>query len=660
MRKLSFFAALLVLAATICALIPNESANAITGWRAGRIINDSVFTNASSMTTSQIQSFLNGKVASCDTYGQKISEFGGPDLNGDGKVQRWEWGKAKYNQTKFVCLKDYTVDGKKASQIIYEKAQKYKISPKVLIVLLQKEQSLVTDTWPLNVQYRTATGYGCPDTAPCDSQYYGLVNQLDWAAKMFRSIMNDSPDWYTPYNLGNNYIQYNPSASCGGSTVNIENRATQALYNYTPYQPNKAALDAGWGSAPCGAYGNRNFFLYFSSWFGSPNTNATYGFSVVSRELYSDSTFTAKVGNESAAIEPNGSLYVKLVVRNTGNQTWYNDLLRLGTADPQDRASKFYDSTWISSGRPSAMQESDVAANGLATFKFKLTAPSTFSTYAEDFGVLIEGQRWLSGLATFNLTVASSDPTYSAEVLNVKAFRDSGHNIRQSTLTTYPGSKIYFTATLKNTGNRDFPTDLTRLATTNPRNRISDFNDSSWAATNRPAKISQTLTPGSSTTLSFSMTVPDNQTPALYAEQFGVVIEGERWVSDDVMRLNVNVKERPPTTLSKGATLEVGKSLLSANERYILTLQGDGNLVLYSVNTGRPLWHTRTNRTSANRLVLQGDGNLVLYSSTGKPLWYTKTNSKDSDRLSMQTDGNLVLYSSSNKPLWHTHTNGAE
>ncbi len=23
-------------------------------------------------------------------------------------------------------------------------------------------------------QYRSATGYGCPDTAPCDSKYYGL------------------------------------------------------------------------------------------------------------------------------------------------------------------------------------------------------------------------------------------------------------------------------------------------------------------------------------------------------------------------------------------------------------------------------------------------------------------------------------------------------
>src|SRR5690606_19390699 len=106
------------------------------------------------------------------------------------------------------------------------------------------------------------------DNAPCDSQYYGLVNQVVWAARMFRAIMDDSPTWYTPYEVGNNYIQYNPTASCGGSTVNIQNRATQALYNYTPYQPNSATINAPMGqTVTCGAYGNINFFRYFISWF---------------------------------------------------------------------------------------------------------------------------------------------------------------------------------------------------------------------------------------------------------------------------------------------------------------------------------------------------------------------------------------------------------
>lgn len=272
----------------------SPSANAATaGWNAGRIINDDVFTKYTSMSASQIQTFLNKKVPTCDTNGQQLSEKGGSDLNGDGKVQRWEWAKKKYNQTKFVCLKNYKEDGKTAAQIIYNAAREFKINPQVLIVLLQKEQVLITDTWPLNVQYRTATGYGCPDSAPCDSDYFGLTNQIRWSGRMFRAIMNDSPSWYTPYVLGNNYIQYNPTSSCGGKTVNIQNRSTQALYNYTPYQPNKAALNAAMGqTVNCGAYGNINFYRYFSSWFGSPN-----GGDLVSSDVQLKSSMTINPAN---------------------------------------------------------------------------------------------------------------------------------------------------------------------------------------------------------------------------------------------------------------------------------------------------------------------------------------------------------------------------
>ena len=68
------------------------------------------------------------------------------------------------------------------------------------------------------------------------------------------------------------------STSCGTSSspaaaaapVTIENTATASLYNYTPYQPNAAALAAypGTGDA-CSAYGNRNFFFLFHKYFGS-------------------------------------------------------------------------------------------------------------------------------------------------------------------------------------------------------------------------------------------------------------------------------------------------------------------------------------------------------------------------------------------------------
>jgi hypothetical protein len=319
--------------------LPKQAHAAPAGWNAGNIISDSVFTSSTSMSSSQIQEFLNSKVVTCDTYGEQLSEFGGPDLNGDGKVQRWEWGKANYNQTTFPCLKDVRVaDGRSAAQVIYDTSVKYGISPKVLIVLLQKEQGLVTDTWPLSIQYRSATGYGCPDTAPCNADYYWLDNQLDWSAKMFRAIMNATPTWYTPYLVGNNYVQYNPDDSCGGSTVYIANRATQALYNYTPYQPNDAALNAPMGATvSCGAYGNLNFYRYYTQWFGP-----TQGGDAVSYDLQLVSPITLSPANP----RPGEAVTATYSIKNIGSNTvtWDMDVLQCRNAtvncDPAPGATR--------------------------------------------------------------------------------------------------------------------------------------------------------------------------------------------------------------------------------------------------------------------------------------------------------------------------------
>lgn len=287
----------LILTISILGQIAIAQPTSASSWNAGNIISDNVFANSDSMTVSQIQTFLNSKVPTCDTWGARVSEFGGGT--------RRQWAEARGHSAPFICLRDYTEGGKSSAQIIYDISKEYTINPQTLLVLIQKEQSLVTDTWPINTQYRSATGYGCPDTAPCDSQYFGLTNQLRWAAKMFRAILNASPTWYTPYVLGSNFIQYSPIASCGGSSVTIQNRATQALYNYTPYQPNQAALNAGWGEVNCGAYGNRNFFLYFTSWFGSTQDSTPLISSAVTT-----STTRAGIGQP---------IYVSYTIKNPNN-----------------------------------------------------------------------------------------------------------------------------------------------------------------------------------------------------------------------------------------------------------------------------------------------------------------------------------------------------
>ena len=153
----------------------------------------------------------------------------------------------------------------RASRIIAKAAEACGISPRTLLVLLQKEQSLLTR--PSASGYERATGYGCPDTADCDTKYFGLFNQLYNAAWQFRQY-TEEPD--RAYRVGTVQVGYHPDAACGASSVEIRNQATANLYNYTPYQPSAATLaDPDTGDA-CSAFGNLNFWRIWHRWFGDP------------------------------------------------------------------------------------------------------------------------------------------------------------------------------------------------------------------------------------------------------------------------------------------------------------------------------------------------------------------------------------------------------
>jgi hypothetical protein len=187
-----------------------------------------------------------------------------------------------------ACLKDYrqsttsrAADAKcsgayagaadeSAATIIVKVAQACGINPRVLLVTLQKEQSLITrKTAGTAAVYQKAMGYGCPDTAACDALYYGFFNQVYSAAAQFRNYANNPTRYAHRAGVVAN-IAYHPNTACGSSAVLIRNQATASLYNYTPYQPNAAALAAGYGTGDaCSSYGNRNFWAYFTDWLGS-------------------------------------------------------------------------------------------------------------------------------------------------------------------------------------------------------------------------------------------------------------------------------------------------------------------------------------------------------------------------------------------------------
>ena len=236
-------------------------------FNASNIMSDAVMTNKSSMSEAQIQAFLLSKNACNDTNTSKTASYSNVSWN--------------IKNGKFVCLAEESFSGETAAHIIWQAGQDYNINPQVLIVLLEKEQGLITDTWPNNVQYRSATGYGCPDTAACESSYYGFKNQVRNAANFFRAYQTGNTGWYKTVWPGNKYtgtwtpfnydLQLHPNTSCGTVSTYISNRATASLYSYTPYRPNQAALNAQYGTGnSCSSYGNRNFWLYFNDWFGSP------------------------------------------------------------------------------------------------------------------------------------------------------------------------------------------------------------------------------------------------------------------------------------------------------------------------------------------------------------------------------------------------------
>lgn len=299
---------------------PHAAAVTAADWNAGNIIDDSLFFNPNEMSTNDIQNFLNSKVPVCDTSGTQ--PYAG--------TTRAVYGASRGYPAPYTCLKNYVENptthqnnanggavsgGWTSAQIIKYAADTYSINPKALIVLLQKEQSLVTDDWPWTIQYQRATGYGCPDSTPgvCDASYYGFYNQVVDAAYQFRRYATYPGDYRYKANQSN-YIQYNPNVGCGGTNVIIANQATAGLYNYTPYQPNASALANLYGSGDgCGAYGNRNFWRLYNDWFGTTHgdsPNYIWNFETLDGSSQSVSTTNAKVGNYPTTVNLNGSLHV--------------------------------------------------------------------------------------------------------------------------------------------------------------------------------------------------------------------------------------------------------------------------------------------------------------------------------------------------------------
>lgn len=146
------------------------------------------------------------------------------------------------------------VDGRlrPVSEIIWWTAQMYGINPKVLLVMLQKEQSLVEDDSPDQGQLDWALGYGvcdnCNHDTPSIQRWRGLAKQLRSASMQFtEGYLVDIEE------RGETVMGYGPgiTTTIDDTLVTFANAATAALYTYTPH-----------------IHGNENFVKLWSRYFG--------------------------------------------------------------------------------------------------------------------------------------------------------------------------------------------------------------------------------------------------------------------------------------------------------------------------------------------------------------------------------------------------------
>lgn len=181
-----------------------------------------------------------------------------------------------------------------AAELIYDSATHWGLNPQVVLVQLQKEQSLITGNFSSDASLQNvldkAVGFGCPDDSPCGDIFKGFYRQMfgsfdsegnRWlgnAASLMKSfnatvggvrvgrgpgvdalnqtfgrpIVRTSRKGDTVV-FGNTLGGYdNVSAQ---QTVTLSNFATAALYRYTPHVFN----------------GNYNFWKFYSAWFKYPN-----------------------------------------------------------------------------------------------------------------------------------------------------------------------------------------------------------------------------------------------------------------------------------------------------------------------------------------------------------------------------------------------------
>ncbi len=252
-RPLARRAALVLVAATALLIGAIGQASAVT-FEPERIISNDNMRDYDSMSASDIQAFL-------ETLPGPLKDLEARDYD---KVITLS---QKYNNKNITP--DKGEPKKKASLIIWEACQAWKINPKVMLTMLQKEQSLLTRTTLGETTLARAVGAGCPGSLVFPStnkvatnRYPGFGNQVWHGARLLDSYGEGNVNAPTFYNG----IKWNIYKIDGMTHIHPSNLATFKLYVYNP----SIGVSKPYGDlSGKSCSGNANFWKIYRRYFGS-------------------------------------------------------------------------------------------------------------------------------------------------------------------------------------------------------------------------------------------------------------------------------------------------------------------------------------------------------------------------------------------------------
>lgn len=622
-RKLFYLLTIIVVSLGITSTSLAQTSAFTPDYNPSNLIDNPTLVNNDTMTPQEIQAFLTDV---------------GSGLAGYSAVEACDSTIAPYYPN---CGQDVS-----AAQIIYDASQAYDINPRAILATLEKEQALITDPTPSASQIDCAMGYNS-----C-SGYVGFFTQVDngtWAlAYNYQGALGTAQwlSWYpgTNYPCANASSLYSaglyPSntvtfADPGGSaeTVTLTSAATASLYCYTPYV---GPYDV------TGYSGSYYFVYYYQLWFGSTQASVAYAWNYAGQSAYSDAGMTDPF-TAIPTVAPGGLIYMQVLARNVGHETWSQSNMHLGTDNPEDRSSPFYDqNTWLDPQRPAGMVQSSVAPGQTATFDFTLEAPMQTGTYNEYYNLVADGITWLNdpGLFfTINVNNSSQPNDSNNSVLNPGQYLTTGQYLLspdgQTALT------VGNNGDLAEYSNMQMSWDSGTVGSGG--DRLVMQTDGNLVLYNQ-AGVAQWDSQTSGNPGAWLVLQTDGNMVIYSSSDVAL------WATYTIS--NPNHLDYVNTTLYTG-TMFPGQSINTADGNYHLIMQPDGNLVLYSPT--KALWDTGTVGDDVEFLSMQPDGNLVLYGQNG-PLWASNTAGLGPLRLVVQQDGNLVLYNNQNTAMWDTQT----